>query len=204
MSPDEKQFDADRIETLLSELGRRCSAKGFEVEMFVVCGSAMAMAYSRSRVTRDIDAIFEPKTLVYKEAALMAEEHGLPAGWLNDGAKGFLPDRRRDEAPRTLFSRPGIAVSVASAEYMFAMKAAAARVDADQEDLATLAGHLRLRDADEALRIVEKYYRPQSLPAKVAFFVEAVFEDLATKNRTRATRGGPGSNQYQRKPPRPR
>ena len=36
--------------------------------MFLVGGAAMALAYSTSRVTRDLDAMFEPESLVYEMA----------------------------------------------------------------------------------------------------------------------------------------
>jgi hypothetical protein len=65
-------FDADRIVELLTELGARLHRRGIEARIFIVGGAAMALAYNRTRVTRDIDAVFEPKTVVYDEARAMA------------------------------------------------------------------------------------------------------------------------------------
>ena len=82
-----------RIEHLIRRLGERCARRGATVEMFLVGGEAMALAYNRERTTRDLDAVFEPKTLVYEEAKHIAEEEGLPPDWVNDAVKGLLPDR---------------------------------------------------------------------------------------------------------------
>lgn len=67
----ESHLDRSKVEILLKELGRRCQDRG-PIEMIVVGGAAMIMAYSRDRVTRDIDAIFEPKMIVYSEVSAIA------------------------------------------------------------------------------------------------------------------------------------
>ncbi|MDX6198272.1 MAG: hypothetical protein QOJ79_1423 [Actinomycetota bacterium] len=167
-------LDRGEIETLLAALGERCAANGIQVEMFRVGGAAMALAYSRERATRDLDAIFEPKTLVYEQAGRLAEERGLPPDWLNDSVKGLLPDRP-DAGAQVTFSRPGISVVVASAEYLFAMKAAAARQEADSEDLLSLAALLHISTAAEAFSMIERFYAPSRLSAKSQFFIEGAF-----------------------------
>ncbi|MDQ2724960.1 MAG: hypothetical protein M3Y36_05630 [Actinomycetota bacterium] len=162
------------IEDLLSELGRRCAARGLNAEMFLVGGAAMALAYSRDRVTRDLDAVFEPKTAVYEEARSVAIDRGLPEDWLNDAVKGLLPDGP-DRGEQAAFVRPGIAVAVASPEYLFAMKALSARAEGDSGDLRILAGILGVTSPEEAFRIVERQYRPERLTAKASLFIQSVF-----------------------------
>lgn len=134
----------------------------------------MALAYGRDRVTRDLDAIFEPKTLVYAEAKAMADDLGLPPDWLNHGVKGLMPDEPH-LAARVRYQSDGLSVMVASPQYMFAMKATSAREESDTEDLLTLAGILGVTTADEAVTIVERYYRPGRLTAKMAVFLEQTF-----------------------------
>ncbi len=167
-------LDRGRIEALLTALGEACASKGISVEMFLVGGAAMALAYSRERTTRDLDAIFEPKIQVYAEARRLADERGLPPDWLNEAVKGLLPDNP-DAGPQVTFSRPGISVAVASAEYLFAMKVAAARAEADTDDLLTLAGVLGISTHVQALAMVERYYSASRLSAKSQFFLEGVF-----------------------------
>jgi hypothetical protein len=117
--------------------------------MSLVGGAAMALAYSRRRATADIDAVFEPKSVIYEVAAGMARLHGLDEGWLNDGVKGFLPGP--DAQAGALLDLPGLAVAVASPRYLFAMKVFAARVDRDVDDLQTLYHLSKFQGLDEAL-----------------------------------------------------
>lgn len=168
-------LDKADIESLLTALGERCATEGISVEMFLVGGAAMALAYSRERTTRDLDAVFEPKTRVYAAARALADERGLPPDWLNDAVKGLLPDRP-DAGEQVTFSRPGISVAVASAEYLFAMKAAAARAEADTDDLLTLAELLGITTHAQAVALVERYYSPSRLSAKSSLFLESAFD----------------------------
>ena len=167
---------ADEIRALLTELGRRLEARGLEARIFLVGGAAMALAYARERVTRDLDAVFEPKSEVYAEAASIARVHGLPEGWLDDAVKGLLPERVPPQA-RGLFCAPGIHVGVASAEYLFAMKAQAARQETDGEDLRELARVLRITSLDAALALVERFYGPGRLRPKTQYLLEDLLRD---------------------------
>lgn len=165
---------AAEIRELLVELGRRLEARGVEARLFLVGGAAMALAFSRTRVTRDLDAVFEPKREIYEEAARMADERGLPQGWLNDGVKGLLPDRERPVEGTGTFSTPGLHVGVASAEYLFAMKAQAARQETDGEDLRRLASILGITSLDQALALVERFYGPERLRPNTQLLLEDI------------------------------
>lgn len=167
-------LDGERVRSLLTELGARLADRDIEGRLFLVGGAAMALAFSRARVTRDLDAVFEPKREIYDEAAALAREHGLAEGWLNDAVKGLLPDKVAPIAGTASFSAPGIHVGVASAEYLFAMKAAAARQETDGEDLRLLAGVLGITTIAQALDLVERFYRPDRLGAKTQLFLEGI------------------------------
>ncbi len=166
-------LDGEEIRRLLADLGRRLAAKGITARLFLVGGAALALAYNDRRATRDLDAVFEPKTEIYAEAALLAEEQGLPDDWLNDGVKGLLPDRAAAEVG-SHFEAPGISVEVASPTYLFAMKAAAARAEIDADDLRFLANHLGLTDVEEAFALVEHYYSPHRLKPVARSLIEEV------------------------------
>ena len=89
-------LDRARIQELLNELGWRCAAHGIVADLLIVGGGAIALAYSNDRATRDIDAIFEPKMLVYQEAEKMANEFGNSAGLAKrcrEGRDARLPRR---------------------------------------------------------------------------------------------------------------
>ena len=80
----------DDIRQLLNELADELEARGIHGDLFLVGGAAMALAYSARRATRGLDAVFEPKQVIYEVAHRVGERHGLPDDWLNDGVKGFL------------------------------------------------------------------------------------------------------------------
>ena len=153
----------EEIRDLLVELGRRLDARGIEARLFLVRGAVMALAFSRSRVTRNLDAVFEPKAEIYHEAARMADERGLPAGWLIDAVKETLPERHPPIEGSGTFSTPGLRVGVAAPEYLFAMRAQAARQETDGDDLRRLAEILNITTLDEALALVERFYGPARL-----------------------------------------
>lgn len=183
MSADGPLFGVDRIRDLLIELGRRLDERGIEARLFVVGGAAMALAYGRDRVTRDIDAVFVPKTEVYAEAARMARDLGIPEDWLNDGVEGLMPDRAQPVEGSTSFTTAGLHVGVASAEYLYAMKAQAARQEADADDLRHLVDLLGLRSVDEALDLVEHFYDPVRLRANTKLLLEDIIGEKLAGDR---------------------
>lgn len=178
MSPgdDGSMLDAERIAELLRELGQRLAARGLDARMFLVGGAAMALAFARDRVTRDLDAVFEPKAEVYAVAAEMAREHRLPDGWLNDAVKGLLPTLAPPMEGYGTFTSEGIHVGVAAPEYLFAMKAQAARVETDGEDLRRLGEILDITSAAQALDLVEQFYGADRLRPVTHLLLEELFD----------------------------
>ena len=162
----------EEIVAALTTLGERLHDKGIEGEIYVVGGAAIAMAFDARRATRDVDAVFEPKQEIYAAADEVGADLGLPPGWLNDGAKGFVagPD---DEASAVL-EVPGLRVLAASPRILLAMKVLAHRIGEDDEDVRLLAGHLGLTRADEVLAVAEQVYGDR-LDAAARFFVEELF-----------------------------
>lgn len=147
-------FSEGEIRRLLTLLDRELAAVGVVGELFLVGGAAMALAYDRSRATRDLDAVFEPKAVLYDAAHRIAEREGLPADWLNDAVKGFLPGP--DPAATVALELPALRVRVASPGYLFALKAAASRAERDADDLLLLYRLCGFADVEEALDHVER------------------------------------------------
>jgi hypothetical protein len=152
-------FDRDRIIELLTELGRRLSAKGVAGRLYIVGGAAMALEFDTRRTTRDIDAVLHPPTTVADEAASMAREIGLPPGWLSAAASPFIP--LPDEDPVSL-DVEGLQVAISSPANLLAMKMAAGRPQ-DLTDLAVLFRHLKIRSPQQAVDIAERMYGDDSL-----------------------------------------
>jgi predicted nucleotidyltransferase len=152
-------FDRNRIIELLTELGRRLSAKGVAGRLYIVGGAAMALEFDTRRTTRDIDAVLHPPTTVADEAASMARELGLPPGWLSAAASPFIP--LFDEDPVSL-DVEGLQVAVSSPANLLAMKMAAGRPQ-DLTDLVVLFRHLKIRSPEQAVDIATRMYGDDSV-----------------------------------------
>lgn len=166
-------MDRGEIIEALTALADELTQRGISAEMYVVGGAAIALAFDERRSTRDIDAVFEPKEVVYEAAASVGERRGLPPGWLNDAVKGFLVGD--DPAAAPVLDLPGLRCLAASPETLLALKVLAHRVGEDEADLLLLAGQLGLERAEEVLAIAERTYGDRLDPA-ARFFVEQVFE----------------------------
>jgi hypothetical protein len=166
----EREFTRARILDSLRALGEELTAEGVRAQIFIVGGAAMALAYSTRRVTKDIDAVFEPKQTVYTAAGRVAEELGLPQDWLNDAVKGFMPGP--DEAPRPVPAIQGIEVTTASPRYLLAMKLMAMRFGEDDEDIEILLRECDIHSAEEALDVLKRVYPAKEPSPKTRFFLE--------------------------------
>jgi hypothetical protein len=166
----ERAFTKKRILQALQALGEELTREGVRAQIFIVGGAAMALAYSTRRVTRDIEAVFEPKQTVYAAAAKVAEELGLPEDWLNDAVKGFMPGP--DETPRPVPAIEAIEVTTASPRYLLAMKLMAMRFGEDDEDIEILLRECDIHNAEGALDVLEQVYPAREPPAKTRFFLE--------------------------------
>lgn len=176
------QLDADGVRALFEELSARLSAAGVSAQLFVVGGAAMALAYDRDRLTRDVDALFVPASEVRQIAEEMSGGHGLEPDWLNDAAKGFFPGA--DEQPRTVFESKSLLVQIPSPQYLLAMKLHASRDDRDLDDAALLCGTLGYTSAQECIDLLaDTYPLGQLLPRH-----RYIAEEVATRARARHTR----------------
>jgi hypothetical protein len=165
----EREQILEALTALAAELDRR----GVSAEMYVVGGAAIALAFDERRATRDIDAVFEPKSRVYEAAASVAEQRGLPPGWLNDAVKGFLEGP--DPAAAPVLDLPGLRCLAASPRILLALKVLAHRVGEDEDDVRLLARELDLQQAEDVLAVAEQTYGERLDPA-ARFFVEQIFD----------------------------
>lgn len=164
------EFTKARILRALQALGEELTSEGVRAQIFIVGGAAMALAYSTRRVTKDIDAVFEPKQTVYAAATKVAGKLGLPDDWLNDAVKGFMPGP--DKAPLHFPTIKGIEVTTASPRYLLAMKLMAMRFGEDDEDIEILLHECDIHTANGALDVLAHIYPAKEPPAKTRFFLE--------------------------------
>jgi hypothetical protein len=173
------------IEANLRALGEKLAARGVTGEILIVGGAYMLLVLRNREATRDIDAYFDKDRDAIREAvAEVARERALPGDWLNDAVKGFM--RTKPRRTDLWASYPGLNLYVPDPEYIFAMKAEAARVGtSDIDDLKALIKKLKIADVQAALTVVERYVPSGLRSMRTQLTLEAIFEDLAPARRRR-------------------
>lgn len=185
----EIRFSEARIRELFRRLSARLQKEGILGEILLFGGAAMILGWKARQPTRDIDAVFEPAAKIRRLAKALAEDEGLPEGWLNDAVKGFidrLPSRK--DFRQVVFSTEHLRIYTPPAEYLIAMKALSARTGpehADVEDMKFLIRKTKLKSAKDVFDIVSRYYPTRPIAAKTLFFVESIFEELKKQGKKR-------------------
>ena len=164
----------EEIIKYLSLINERLARKGVKGEICLYGGAVMCLVYNARPNTKDVDAVFQPATLIRDIVREIAQEFDLPEDWLNDGVKGFLVDH-----PRKVFlSMSHLTVMVADPQYMLAMKALAARIDGtDRKDIEFLVQELGISSAKEVFIIIEEYYPRGVIKPATQFFLEELFDE---------------------------
>ncbi len=172
------ELTIERVSALLAELGERLAGRGIEGEIYVVGGAAMMLAYDRTRVTRDIDAVGVPQEEIDLEVRAMAADHrDLDSDWLNARVLPLLP-RGVDGERLQVLGGPGLTVNVASPKWMLAMKARAARGRRDLDDIWVLCQILSIRAVDDVWTICHSVWGDVMIRDDV---IELVTADLQTR-----------------------
>ena len=165
-------LERDQIRTAFEHLDQQLGRRGVRAECYVVGGAVLCVALNARPSTKDVDAWFSEPAAVRAAAAVVAEELDLPADWLNDAAKAFVPANAGFERWLAL---PNLDISVADARTLLAMKCAAARTQEDTGDIQFLAAHLGLDKAAEVLSVVLAYYPEERLPLRARLLLEELF-----------------------------
>lgn len=165
-------MNREEIVEALTAVGRVWHRRGLEGEMYIVGGAAIALALDARRSTRDIDAVFEPKSAIYEAADEVAPALDLPPGWLNDAVKGFLAGT--DPAAAPVLEVPGLRCLAASPRMLIALKVLAHRIGEDDDDVRLLARELGLDTAQDVLVLAEEVFGDR-LDAAARFFVKELF-----------------------------
>ena len=163
----------DNLKLLNDEL----SCLDIRGEIALVGGAVMCLVFKTRESTHDIDAIFEPKQLLYDCIKRVAEKMNMPSNWINDSVKGFL-STKADFVPHLELSN--LSIMVASPEYLLAMKCLSSRVDHPTElgDIQTLITHLGLTTYDEVEEVILKYYPANRFHVKTKYVIKEILGDV--------------------------
>lgn len=131
------------IEAALRHLGELALEQSTPIELIVVGGAAMVLAYDARESTQDVDSlILHPQiaAIARKMIVQVAQERGLSEDWLNDGAKGYLHGYSDGGI---VFESAGITIRCPATAQLLAMKLSAWRDDVDIADAQRLLQALR-------------------------------------------------------------
>ncbi len=172
----------DSIIAALGNLNKRLTEKGVTGELCVFGGATMILAFDARESTRDVDAVFVPKTEIYQAAKKIAEEMHLPASWLYDGVKSFL-SAEGDVTTEGMPQWENLRLLRPTTRYLLAMKCMAARVAdydtaGDKNDIIHLCNDLKLQSSAEVFEIIEGYYPVARIPVKTQFFIEEIIDEM--------------------------
>jgi len=164
---------------LFKLLNEELGHTGTDAELFLVGGAVMCLAYAARASTQDVDAVFRPPAEVRAAARRVARRTRVPPEWLNDAVKGFM-SARADFAP--FLELEHLRVMVAQPQYLLAMKCLSFRIGAefhDEDDIRFLLRLLELRNYDEAVAVISKYYPIERFPQKTLFALAELLSDKA-------------------------
>ena len=146
------QLGRDEIKALLDALSERLGARGAFAKLHLIGGACLALAYERDRTTMDIDARIDAGENELKEAIReVSTAHGLDPHWLDERARGVVPETDETAQP-TLYESEHLIVTGAGGSELLAMKLEASR-DKDLEDIEYLIDHLGIDTSDAALAV---------------------------------------------------
>jgi len=171
-------MDRSELYAYLTRLSELLAVRNVVGEIVLFGGAAMVLAHKARLSTKDVDALFAPKDVIYQAAAEVTLECGAAEGWLNDAVKGFLSDRSETQP---LLDLPNLKVFVAVPEYLLAMKCMSMRIGKDETDIRDirfLMEMLGLKNAESVLTIVEHYYPRNQIQPKTRFAIEELCEQL--------------------------
>ncbi len=182
-----ERLTREQIIAALHALDGECAKRGIAGEICIYGGAEMVLVFDARTGTRDVDAVFRPKSEIMNAAHAIAEEVGLPADWLNDSVKGFISHNEKVNYEPIVAELEGLLhlrITWPTAEYLLAMKCLAARSEEtseDRQDVEFLIRSLGLTTGKAVLEVVEQFYPADRIHVKTRYFVEEIIADMQGK-----------------------
>jgi hypothetical protein len=160
----------------LEILGDDLSAMDLNGEIILTGGAVMCLVHSARDMTKDIDALYEPKSEINALVKKIARDYGLPGDWLNDSVKGFVNEKVETDA----FAQFGnLKVSAVTPEYLLAMKLMSSRVEGqDYNDIKFLFSEIGIETYEQATEIIERFFPVDRVLPKTRYVIEQTLDEL--------------------------
>ncbi len=169
----------EQILKYLRQLGAELDEMDMKGEILLTGGAAMCLIHEARDMTKDIDALYEPKEIINNLVVKIAEREGLPPDWLNDSVKGFVGTN----APTQDFmSFKGLHIQTVSTEYLLAMKLMSARYgEMDSEDILFLMNKLNITTEEQTSAVLLSFFPVNRILPKTRYVIEEMVERLQTQ-----------------------
>jgi len=160
----------------LEILGQELAKQELHGEIILTGGAVMCLVHSARDMTKDIDALYEPKGEINDLAQKIAKEYDLPSDWLNDSVKGFV----NDKVETTDFLQLGnLKVSTVTPDYLLAMKLMSSRMEGqDYNDIKFLFSELGIENAEQADAVIERFFPISRILPKTRYVIEQCIEEI--------------------------
>ena len=166
----------------LEILGERLAKKGLRCEIILTGDAVMCLLHTARDLTKDIDALYEPKSEINRLAQSMAEEYGLPNGWLNDSVKGFVNENVETQE---FIQYGSLKISAVTPDYLLAMKLMSSRVEGqDYNDIKFLFQKLEIKDLSKAEQVIERFFPICKILPKTRYVIEQCLEEISLPERS--------------------
>jgi len=154
----------------LKLLGHKLKSKNLQGEIILTGGASMCLVHDARDMTKDVDALYEPKSVINDLVQEVSNELSLPFDWLNDSVKGFVNENLESDF---LVNYDALKISSVTPEYLLAMKLMSSRVEGqDYNDIKFLLNKLNIQKYDDAVSILEKYYPTELILPKTKYVIE--------------------------------
>jgi|GEM_PF-341409 len=188
-------MDRAAIEGALRELAAELGKREVTARLYLVGGAVMLLAFDSRFSTDDVDGSVYPPEEVLAVAREIAQRRGLPADWLNDSAKGFIPVFKEPDW-RPLFKIDNVEIVAADERSMLAMKLRASRGRRDQADIEFLLERCGISTEADAVELYEQFFPEDPLTPRCRPILRGAVAKLWEK---RADRQSPGARSAQRR-----
>lgn len=197
-------FTREQLTKALHEIGVLARDQGKVIDVAIYGGSCLMLVSNFRIATKDVDAVAAiDQKFLDSAARVVADRHGWPHDWLNDGVRTYLSPAAEGGQHHELFGSypdeisPGLRVFVPTPEYMLAMKLMAMRIDVatdrkDLDDILNLLEVVGLKRKEDVIAFAAGFYPEARISAKMRL----ALDDLWRQRETRATSGSDDPPRY--------